>query len=177
MSKDENSDPESSAVSAVVAALVGLQADAQQRVLRYVADRFNATLPGAPKPASASPPKVEKEIPANTTEFADVGELVEQAAPSDGRKRALVVGYWFQVCQAQESFSGKAVNDELKSLGHPAANITTVMNGLKAKKPALIQQLSKTGKAQQARKTYRLTKAGIAAVNAMLSGQGVDDEG
>jgi hypothetical protein len=37
-------------------------------------------------------------------------------------------------------------------------------------KPALVLQLKKAGKSRQARKTYKVTVAGVKAVEAMLRG-------
>jgi hypothetical protein len=58
----------------------------------------------------------------------------------------------------------------LKNLGQGLANITNAIDGLRNQKPALVLQLKKSGKSQQARKTYKLTVAGIKAVEVMIDG-------
>jgi hypothetical protein len=81
-----------------------------------------------------------------------------------------VGGYWLQVCQNSESFDGFSVNKELKDVGQGLGNITNAIDGLRSQKPALALQLKKSGKSQQARKTYKVTVPGIKAVEAMING-------
>ncbi len=179
---DSGLDPEAVALSKVVGALADLQSDAQQRVLRYAAERFKiTTMDMKPTSISSSAGAAEARMPASQSitspsQFADAGEIIERAHPRNGVMRALVVGYWFQRCQNKANFTGQEVNDSLKALGHASANITTDMNNLKNRTPALIQQVAKSGKAQQARKKYRLTTAGITAVTKMLNGQTSEDD-
>jgi len=105
--------------------------------------------------------------PVNYSSFA---ELFDAALPKSNADRALVAGYWLQVCQGAESFGGQAVNTELKHLGEAIANITNALESLKTQKPALALQLKKSGKSQQARKSYKITVAGVRAVEAMING-------
>jgi hypothetical protein len=55
-------------------------------------------------------------------------------------------------------------------MGSGLANVTSTLESLKAKKPALVMQVGKTGRSRQARKTYKLTSAGIREVSEMLAG-------
>jgi len=178
---DHGLDPEAVALSKVVGALGELESDAQQRVLRYAAERFKISAVNmvSTSGAKAIPGVNEQPGPlgiASSSQFTDEGELIEHAQPKTGLMRALVVGYWLQVCQGQQNFSGQEVNDSLKALGHQSANITADMTKLMKKKPSLIQQVAKSGKARQARKRYRLTNAGIIAVTKMLSGESEEGE-
>lgn len=71
--------------------------------------------------------------------------------------------------KGQESFGSLELNKLLKDLGHGVTGTAKVMTMLIAKKPALILQLKKSGKSQQARKTYKLTDAGKKAVEQMIA--------
>jgi hypothetical protein len=62
------------------------------------------------------------------------------------------------------------VNKELKNLGEGILNITSALDALKAQKPALALQLKKAGKSRQARKTYKVTVAGLKFVENMIRG-------
>ncbi len=95
-------------------------------------------------------------------------DLFDKASPATNVDRALVAGYWQQCCMKQASWTGQQANNLLKDVGQPVANITTATNNAQKQRPALIRQISKTGKAQQGRKTYKLTTAGVARVRGML---------
>lgn len=101
--------------------------------------------------------------------YASLAELYSAARPETGAQKVLVGGYWLQVCSQQEEFTAQAVNDGLKETGARVANVTVAFNTLKAANPSLVLQIRKSGKAQQARKQYRLTVAGIRAVDEMIS--------
>ncbi len=60
------------------------------------------------------------------------------------------------------------MNNELNHLGQKVANITNAMTSLNETKPQLVLQLRKSGKSQQARKTYKLSAAGINRVKEMI---------
>jgi hypothetical protein len=68
------------------------------------------------------------------------------------------------------------LNRELKNLGHEVGNITRALQGNIDEKPALVLQLRKSGGTKQARKIYKLSVAGIKAVEARLS-SGSTEEG
>jgi hypothetical protein len=103
-------------------------------------------------------------------EFGSFAELFDAAQPKTGYDKALVAGYWLQVCQGADSFDGFSANKELKHLGEGLPNITSSVDTLKAQKPALALQLKKSGKSRQARKVYKVTVAGVRAVEAMIGG-------
>lgn len=100
--------------------------------------------------------------------YDSLAELYHAARPETGALKVLVGGYWLQVCNQQEDFSAQAVNDGLKETGARVANVTVAFNTLKAANPSLVLQVRKSGKSQQARKQYRLTVAGIRAVDDMI---------
>ena len=175
-------DDEFAAMQAVFSALKPLSEDgAQQRVMDYVANRLGLSIrtavKGGPNPHIATEDETTEEdedapVHANgdLTNYGTFAELCDAAQPKTQSEKALVGGYWLQVCQGGESFDGFAINKELKNLGEGIANITSALETLKAQKPALALQLKKSGKARQARKTFKVTVAGIKAVEAMIRG-------
>lgn len=82
----------------------------------------------------------------------------------------MVAAYWVQVCQGTGSFQSQSLNDGLKDLGHGIGNITEALSQLKDDRPALLLQLKKSGNTRQARKTYKLTQAGMKRVEEMTQG-------
>jgi hypothetical protein len=81
-----------------------------------------------------------------------------------------VAGYWLQICEGDDTFTSQAANNLLMHLGHKVANITLAFAPLQAAKPALVLQMSKSGKSQQARKTLKLTRVGVNRVEEMIGG-------
>ena len=74
--------------------------------------------------------------------------------------------YFLQFQQGQSDFGAYEVNAALKNLGEGVGNITTAFDTLKARKPADVIQLKKSGTSKQARKTYKVTLHGKTAVEA-----------
>jgi hypothetical protein len=83
-------------------------------------------------------------------------------------EKALVVATYLQVKNGLTEFTGFEINKELKNLGYASSNITTAFNGCMDRKPQLILQLRKDGKARQAKKKYKVSAEGIKYVNALL---------
>ena len=103
------------------------------------------------------------------TPYSDLGELFAAASPQSEADKVLVVGYWLQFIEGSNDLSGFDVNKELKNLGHGVGNVTVSFERLKARKPAPVIQLKKSGTSKQARKTYKLTAVGKQAVEAMIA--------
>lgn len=170
-------DAEFSAMQTVYMALEPLDDDARSRVVNYIVARLEIVLQSAHKPsssgsmASGSDEEVAiKQEEKVAPKYLALAELYDATQPKSNADKALVVGYWLQVCQGAESFDSQSANKELKHLGQGLANITAALTGLKEQKPALALQLKKSGKSQQARKVYKITVAGIKAVEAMIDG-------
>jgi hypothetical protein len=163
------------ATRAMYAALQPLDEDARTRVVNHVAAMLGIT---APKQTKREAPTEEDDIDdvavaasaAEVKAFKTFADLFDAADPQTTAHRALVAGYWIQVCEGAETFDGQRANKELNHLGHKVPNITNAVDALKAQKPALVIQTKKAGTSQQARKTYKVTTAGVAAVKAMLNG-------
>lgn len=175
-------DPEIEAMSAVASALGALEADeARTRVLRWAAERYAVSLPltageGAldrrddrgkdepPQGTNGGRPPGAHEDPS----FEDFVDLFDAVDPKSDTDKALTGAYWLQVVQREPSWQAMRVNNLLKDTGHGISNITTSMTSLQSRKPALVRQMAKSGKSQQARKTYKLTTSGVAHVRQKL---------
>jgi uncharacterized protein CbrC (UPF0167 family) len=131
--------------------------------------------PSAPKPGGAPAREEALEIAADAAaqvapKFSTFAELFSKASPSSNGEKALVTGYWLQVCGGADSFTAAAANKELMNLGHKVANITDAIDSMKNLKPQLILQLKKSGTSRQARKVYKVSHEGVTRVEAMISG-------
>jgi len=175
------------AMEEVHSALAKLTVDGQQRVVAWAVSALQLSL-GAPAITTGHhqgrPPQaasVQQDAPSGGGDvatgagaYASFADLFSAASPTTNQEKALVGGYWLQVCQGVESFASMAINNELKNLGEGVENITSAFDGLKDTKPQLALQVRKDGKSQQARKKYKLTVAGIRAVERMIRGEGSD---
>ena len=163
-------DLEFAAMRAVYDALEPLDAPSRSRVFDYIAGRFEIAAADVKHAAEkGSQPEMEGDPPLDSG-FATLAELHDAAKPSTDKDRTLVAAYWLQVCEGADAFVSFDVNRALKDLGHGVSNITKALDLLKRQKPALVLQLRKSGKSRQARKTYKVTNAGIATVLEMTRG-------
>jgi hypothetical protein len=171
-------DAELAAMKDIFERLNDLEADARTRVINYVLARLDIATNWASarrRPAADAGDDEHDENDnelerkqANAPKFSTFAELFNAARPETHAHMALVAGYWLQVCQGAEYFNSFSANAELKHQGHRVDNITAAINALRAQKPALVIQLRKSGKSRQARKTYKVTPAGIQAVEEMI---------
>jgi hypothetical protein len=167
------------AMKSIAHQLNSLDAAARERVLNWAASRFDIAqaLPAsrikpavseADRAASASGnSSVANDSPPS---FGHAAELFDATRPSTDADRALVLAYWFQACQGNASFTSRQVNDELKHMGHGVGNITRALDSLTGSKPAMVIQLEKSGKTQQAQKKFKVTHEGLKRVQHMLAG-------
>jgi len=169
-----DSDNEIKAIGSIAGIIEGLQEDQRGRVIRYILERFNiaGTSKGVKMPVGSSQADSQVETPAD---FEDFASLVDASHPETDTMRALVAGYWLQVCKGSPSFDAQSANTELKHLGHPSSNITSALGSLINQKPALVLQLRKSGNTKQARKSYKVTESGVRKVREMMSGTGGDE--
>jgi hypothetical protein len=166
-----NVDKETEAIGKIAGILEELEEDRRGRVIRYILERFNIS--GVSKDAKLAAGGSQLEPQVDTpAEFGDFASLVDATSPGTDAMRALVAGYWLQVCNDSPSFDAQSANTELKHLGHASSNITTALTVLINQKPALVLQLRKSGNTKQARKSYKVTESGIRRVRQMLSGTG-----
>jgi hypothetical protein len=159
------------AMKGVAEALKGLKADSIQRVLSWASASFAVKITPTPKIGPSVRATSDSEDGAETRNAdtqPSLADFFASASAETGPEKALIVGYWLQVVQGTEDFEGQPLNAELKHLGHGLSNVTSTLTSLMEQKPALIIQTKKTGKANQARKRYKLTSAGIARTKQML---------
>ncbi len=169
--KDDAPDGEFEAIKNIYLALEPLDDDARSRVVNYIISRLDIAIESGPDDVIETADELDTSIveeQAKAPQYPSFAELFEAAQPKSNADKALVAGYWLQVCQGQADFDGFNANRELKHLGEGIPNITIAINALKAQKPALVLQIKKSGKSQQARKIYKVTSAGIKMVEAMI---------
>ena len=171
----DNPQLEIEVMSAVATALQRLtdDADARRRVLDWACSAFlpaDARPTGQPAPTAAT---VEGHGTVRPRSFETLPDLYSSVSPNSDAERALVVGYWFQVINGNQDLDGFQINKELRHLGHAASNITNALSSLIQRKPQLVIQTRKSGSSKQARKLYRLTDAGVKAVERMISGEAI----
>lgn len=166
-------DAELTAMQTAYATLNALGPEARSRVLNYLISRLEVTpLNSKSKALSDDSVKIlDSEVQGSTQSFGSLAELHDAAGPKSNAEKALVAGYWLQVCEGNETFDSQSANTALKHLGDGVANITAAIDSLKNQKPALALQLRKSGKTQQARKVYKITVAGVKAVENMMAAQ------
>ncbi|WP_375550305.1 hypothetical protein [Rhodophyticola porphyridii] len=156
-------------------ALVDLDEDARGRVISSVATLLGIGTVAAtsatrdhPKNDNVGRPDEEaadEEI--EEAEFSEFAELYAAARPNSNAEKALVAGYWLQICEGADSITAQGLNAELNHLGHKLTHVTDAMSQLISEKPQLVLQLRKSGKTKQARKTYKLSAEGIKRVRGM----------
>jgi hypothetical protein len=162
-------------MKAVFTALEPLDHDARARVVSYVVSRLEIGITGQVAMAEIIEGQAAGTTPSEVAvKFSNFAELVAAASPKSTADKALLAGYWIQVCDGKPNFDGFAANTILKHLGEGLANITNAIDALKNQKPQLVLQLRKSGMTKQARKTYMVTAAGIKTVQNMIS---EDDDG
>jgi hypothetical protein len=154
------------AMAKIAALLEPLEGAARSRVLGWVISALSVedvkrsqTSPTAKHEASQDP----------LQRFGTFAELFHAAGPNTEKEKALVAAYWIQQSSGVDQFASQQINSELKHIGYGVANITDALTQLMADKPNLVIQLTKSGSTQQARKTYKITDAGLRRVAEILA--------
>ena len=165
------------AIQTVHKALEPLSTEGRIRVVNYIVDLLGIGDDIKASPAGSQGDNEEaketmeqKGDSKSPNQFSTFAELHDVAGPVTSTESALVAAYWVEHCEGKENFGSQAVNKELKHLGTGFKNITGVFDQLRKAEPALILQLRKGGKSRQARKTYKITDAGMKRVQEMISG-------
>lgn len=160
------------AMQTIHQALEPLPPQARERVVRYIISllEIGVTI-AAPRLTDATDAEVAAadEAAASAASYSSFADLYDAADPANGAEKALVAGYWLQVCEQNDTFTAQAANKLLTNLGHKIANITLAFAPLQNSKPALVLQVSKSGRSQQARKTLKLSRAGLNRVEEMIN--------
>lgn len=156
-------------MEAIAKALDALEDEAARtRVLTWATSKYATSIRSVRQVPS------NNETPAG--EFTDFPSLFDTASPKSEPEKALIAAYWHQTSQGQSDLDSQTLNTSLKNMGHGIANITDALTSLIRQKPALVLQVRKGGKTRQARKKYRVTSAGVKAVQRMLAGSPLGDE-
>jgi hypothetical protein len=122
------------------------------------------------QPHSRAKTATESESPARGVgKYDDIGDFFDSANPQTESEKVLIVAYWVQVVEGAADFESFPVNQQLKNLGHPVSNITRALDTMIKQSPRLIIQTSKSGRAKQARKRYKITREGIKRVQATIA--------
>lgn len=166
-------DPELEAMSAVAAAFADLDQPTRTRVVRWAADRFDVALPSAGRAGVAVDSQSGGDVASGAVKppeqgFDEFVDLFDAVNPDSAMERALTGAYWIQVVRGGQTWASQAVNELLKDTGHGITNVTDALSRAQNHKPALVRQVSKSGRAAQARKTYKLTTSGIAMIRAAM---------
>lgn len=165
-------DQEIQAMSKISEVLGVLDDDAKTRVLRWAADRYGVSLAVHKKKSADNKDDADSvtEDESDSPEHESLAELFADASPTTEAEKVLVAGYWHQK-QGAEKLVSAAINKDLKDLGHGIGTINHAFGALMKEKPQLAIQLKKSGTSKQARKEYKITKAGLQKVEQMLKKQ------
>lgn len=173
-------DAEIEAMSALTTAVDNLEPDVRGRVLRWAAERYGVAL--AKGPIKKPRPDTGDDDDQNGDEgdggkaFDDFVDLFDAVNPTTDMDRALTAAYWFQQIVKQQSWQSQRLNTTLKDVGHGVGNITDALTQAQARKPALVRQMAKSGRSRQARKTYKLTTAGLRYIGGRLGAKHTETE-
>lgn len=159
-------DPEVQAITILSQTLSSLDPEIQRRVLQWANSRFGLPSHRTPGPAHTT---VNDEsnirLESSVLPFNEFVDLFDAVSPKTDLEKALTAAYWVQQGLRQPSWRSQQLNDFLKDAGHGVGNITLALNNAQSRTPALVRQMSKSGKTRQARKTYKLTAAGLQFVS------------
>lgn len=129
---------------------------------------------GAPSSAPASAPgprprgRPRKEGGDEQGDSVDLGSLLARWNPSTMSDKALLGAYYLSRVRGEETVTSQAINSELKRNGLAISNITRAIEAnMRPDRPLMVQE-KKMGSTKQARKQYRITPAGIDAVERRL---------
>lgn len=164
-------DSEIAAMAKMAEALEELDAPARTRVLRWAVDKYEVTMTHKKKEEEV-PNEGDTDTPSDNAaghqEYDSFAELFSDAGPTTAPEKVLVAGYWYQEVLGQIEVTSMELNKDLKDLGHGITGMNDRFASLMSSKPQLAIQLKKSGTTKQARKKYKITKAGLAKVQEML---------
>lgn len=166
-------DREIAAMSEIAAALDRFEdeeIDIVTRILQWATSRYGIADTGQLAVSTATS-AVEESALQDRRDFEDLADLFHVTAPRTAPERTLVASYWMTAGEGQVEFTAQLVNSKLKDLGYGVSNITDAFTTLMKRRPSLVMQTAKQGKSRQARKRYKLTRAGQDEVERMIRGE------
>ena len=107
---------------------------------------------------------------------AEFASLLEKWRPETQPHWALLGAYFHTKMQGKDTVTGQEINSTLKHYGTTIRNITDALGASMSASPALILQVGKSGSSRQARKTYKVTTAGVQFVERKLRSPGMHDQ-
>jgi len=120
------------------------------------------------RPSAPSPTARSRAESGATGQGDDLASLLDRWMPTTMSDKALLGAYYLTRSRGVETVTGQAINTELKRAGAAISNITrAIESNMRADRPLMVQE-KKMGSTKQARKQYRITAAGIAAVERRL---------
>lgn len=149
--------------------LLRLPADARSRAFDYVIRllKENSGLAETSDRSSANQIPLSEQHDRN--EFSGTfDKFIERIDPQSDSDTALATAYWIQVKENAENFSASEVNRRLIHLGRRIGNITNALGSFQKNSPYYVIQVKKKGSTKQARKIYKVTAAGISAIDNMI---------
>ncbi|MCY3973109.1 MAG: hypothetical protein OXF52_02755 [Candidatus Dadabacteria bacterium] len=171
-------DPELKAMEDVLSALSPLDAEDQERVLSWVADRLHiagSSKRGIDRTHNNNSPESGKEASIEFSSFDSASDVFAEVHCKTDQDRVLVMATYLQEHDNKPELTGKEINDDLKHMGHGIGNITQTIGYLMKRKPKLMIQTGRSGKRKKgALKLYKVTDSGLSLVKDMLS-SGSDD--
>jgi hypothetical protein len=172
-------DKEIDAMAAIASALDKFTEEEREiveRILGWACSRYNVNIgAGRSTPVKGAMVAAAQEDGQNIG-FEDIADLYAAANPKTASDKALIAGYWLATGEGSPDFAAQEINKHLKNLGHGVSNITDALSSLISRRPSLVMQTAKSGKSKQARKKYKLTRAGLDRVTAMISAHGNGEE-
>lgn len=162
--RDED-DAEACAHVLISRAMRPLDDAALQRTVKWVVEKYHKAQSGKTTGTTSAleilqPPKPET---------GDLPTFFQKCNPSTYGEKILVAAYYHQEVQGLKEWDSRAVNRDLKQLGHKVPRIVEYIERLAEKSPALVIQTKKEGTTKQARKKYRVTDEGMSEVRALLA--------
>ena len=149
--------------------LLGLPADARSRALDYVIRLLKDNSGLARMSDHSSANQISSEEENYGTEFSGAfDKFIERIDPQSDSDTALATAYWIQVKENAENFTASEVNRRLIQLGRRIGNVTNALGSFQKNRPYYVIQVKKMGTTKQARKIYKVTAAGINAIDNMI---------
>lgn len=100
----------------------------------------------------------------------DLASLLTRWTPTTMSDKALLGAYYLARVRGDDTVTSQAINTELKRNGLAISNITRAIEAnMRPDRPLMVQE-KKMGSTKQARKQYRITPAGLEAVERRLRG-------
>jgi len=164
-------DKEITAMSRITDILSSLEEEARKRILLWLLSREGLTTPPATIVGSSTRVKVLSGSVIDPNESKSLSDFFYSVDPQNDMERALTVAAFLQSTGGGEDLSSQEINDELKHLGYPIANITKALTRAMEVTPRLMHQTRKEGTSQQARKKYRVTHEGMKYLQGRISRQ------